>query len=164
MERVSGGRGRELEVASSSRGGDLNPNRCCDRGETFGRLEGPGRIKVVGALMVVSASGRWAPRCVATGFFVRTLRVGRGICRVREMDGVRDIRTIGSRTETTRNTMSPVLACLYTSEPLEKMIQFPTYSISHKGTKQLRWPVGPRAYVDDHGIKVTAEMRVKDKE
>ena len=36
MERASGGRGCELEVASSSRGGYLNPNRCCDRGETFG--------------------------------------------------------------------------------------------------------------------------------
>jgi len=104
MERASGGRGRELEVASSSRGGDLNPNRWCDRGETFGRLEGPGRTEVVGASMVVSASGRWAPGCVATGFFVCASRVGGGICRVHEMDGVRDIRAIGSRTETTRNS------------------------------------------------------------
>ena len=103
-ERASGGRGHKLEVASSSRGGDLNPNRCCDRGETFGRLKGPGRIEVVGASMVMSASGWWAPRCVATGFFVRASRVGGGICRVREMDGVRNIRAIGSRTETTRNT------------------------------------------------------------
>jgi len=51
MERASGGRGCELEVASLSRGGDLNPNRCCDRGETFGRIEGPGRVEVVGASM-----------------------------------------------------------------------------------------------------------------
>jgi len=103
MERASGGRGRELEVASLSRGGDLNLNQCHDRGKTFGRLEGPSCIEVVGASMVVSVSGWWAPRCVATRFFVRTSRVGRGICRVREIDGVRDIRAIGSCTETTRN-------------------------------------------------------------
>jgi len=35
----------------SSRGGDLNPNQCCDRGETFGRLEGPGRVEVMGTSM-----------------------------------------------------------------------------------------------------------------
>jgi len=29
----------------------------------------------------------------------------RGICRVREIDGVRDIQAIGSCTETTRNTV-----------------------------------------------------------
>jgi len=102
-ERVSGGRDCELEVASLSCRGDLNPNRCWDRGKTFGRLESPGRIEVVGASMVVSASGRWAPRCVATRFFVRTSQVGGEICRVREMDGVRNIRTIGSHTETTQN-------------------------------------------------------------
>ena len=57
-EGVLGGRGRELGVTSSSCGGDLNPNRCCDCGETFGRFEGPGRVEVVGTSMVVSTSGR----------------------------------------------------------------------------------------------------------
>jgi len=61
-EGALGGRGCELGVTSSSRGGDLNWNRCCNCGDTFGRLEGPGRVEVVGASMVVSASGQWAPR------------------------------------------------------------------------------------------------------
>jgi len=97
-----------LSPVSSSRGGDLNPNRCCDRGETFGHLEGPGRTEVVGASMVMSASGPWAPGCVATRFFVRASRVGGGICRVHEIDGVCDIRAIGSCTETTRNSAKMV--------------------------------------------------------
>ena len=61
-EGASGGRGRKLRVASLSRGGDLNPNQCCNRGETFGHFKGPSRVEVVGASMVVSTSGWWAPR------------------------------------------------------------------------------------------------------
>jgi len=48
--------------------------------------------------------------------------------------------------------ISPVLACLYTSEPLEQMIEEPSYSTSHTNTKRYNWPIGPRAYVDDHGL------------
>jgi len=32
------------------------------------------------------------------------------------------------------------------------MIEEPSYSTSHTNTKQYKWPIGPRAYVDDHGL------------
>jgi len=51
--------------------------------------------------------------------------------------------------------ISPTLACLYASEALERMIEEPTYSksiIKRDGTRETKYPVGPRAYVDDHGL------------
>ena len=41
--------------------------------------------------------------------------------------------------------VSPVLACLYASEPLKDLVDNPVYAKTGR-------PVGPRAYVDDYGL------------
>ena len=49
--------------------------------------------------------------------------------------------------------ISPTLACLYAAEALEKMIENPTYTTTtNRKDKIVKFPVGPRAYVDDHGL------------
>ena len=45
--------------------------------------------------------------------------------------------------------VSPVLACVYASEPLQNLLDNPIFT---KGPKDQLIPVGPRAYVDDYGF------------